>query len=349
MLIGSIKEQSNIETRVSLTPTVVKRLTNDGHSVILEKEYGIKAGFSDQDYINAGANLTENTNNIYTNSQIILQILPPTQEKLELLTNGQTIAADFRNFVFTYIPKDINIIRLELVPRTSIAQSIDILSAQNTIRGYMGALYTLYHSPRIAPQLMTAAASIKAATALIIGTSVTGLQAASVFKRQGCRVTIVDINEKSKELAKSVGAEFAMADNKEELNELLQDKNFILSAAATPNGNAPQVITEEQLNNLANNAVIVDTTLQNIGIENDIKNTAHYHFYRNLYFERLAPDTASVLWANNMYNLITLITKEKNQIDLSLNYISPMVYTPRPSHIPRPPAPFYEHPNHISQ
>lgn len=345
MLIGSIKEQDTAETRVSLTPAIVKKLVDNGHSVILEKNYGLKAGFSDETYLTAGTKLTDNADTIYTSSQIILQILPPAQEKLELLTNGQTIAADFRNCTFSYIPKDLNIIRLELVPRTSIAQSIDILSAQNTVRGYMGALYALYHSPRIAPQMMTAAASIKAAATLIIGTSVTGLQAASVFKRQGCRVTIVDINEKSKELAQSVGADFAMAPNKEDLNQLIADKNFILSAAATPNGNSPQVITADQLDVTANGAVIVDTTTQNIGLESNIENTPHYHFYRNLYLERLAPDTASVLWANNMYNLISLIVKENNQIDLSLNYIAPMVYTPRPSYFPRPPAPFYEHPD----
>lgn len=345
MLIGSIKEQDIAETRVSLTPAVVKKLTDSGYSVILEKEYGIKAGFSDDKYRQAGAELTDNPTEIYTKSQIILQILPPSQEHLELLTNGQTIAADFRNYTFIYIPKDLNIIRLELVPRTSIAQSIDILSAQNTIRGYMGALYALYHSPRIAPQLMTAAASIKAATTLIIGTSVTGLQAASVFKRQGCRVTIVDINEKSKELAQSVGADFAMAPAKEDLNNLLTDKSFILSAAATPNGNSPQVITADQLDVTANGAVIVDTTTHNIGIDSNANNHRHYHFYRNLYLERLAPDTASVLWANNMYNFISLIVKENDQIDLSLNYIAPMVYTPRPSQFPRPPAPFFEYPN----
>lgn len=349
MLIGSIKEQNTAETRVALTPAITEKLINGGHSVLLEKGYGIKAGFANEEYIKAGAQIIENSVDVYTKSQIILQILPPTQDKLELLTQNQTIIADFRNFIFTYIPQGLNIIRLELVPRTSIAQSIDILSAQNTIRGYMGALYALYHSPRIAPQIMTAAASVKATNALIIGTSVTGLQAASVFKRQGCRVTIIDINEKSRELAKSVGAEFAMAANQEELNAVLDGKNFILSAAATPNGNAPQIITEEQLTYIAKGAVVIDTTTQNIGIKEDTVQNMHYHFHRNLYMERLAPDTASVLWANNMYNLISLIITENNTLDLSLNYIAPMVYTPRPSHTPRPPAPFYTHPNAIQQ
>lgn len=347
MIIGSIKEQQNAETRVAITPSMVKKFITDGHSIILEKKYGEKAGFIDQEYLSVGAHILEKQQDIYTQAQIILQILPPSQNNLELLINRQTIAADFRHFTFTHIPKELNIIRLELVPRTSIAQSIDILSTQSTIRGYMGALYALYHSPRIAPQLMTAAASIKAANALIIGTSVAGLQAASVFKRQGCRVTIIDINEKSRELAKSVGAEFAMAANKEELNAILADKNFILSAAATASGNSPQIITEDQLVNLAKGAVIVDTTTQNIGIKEETIENPYYHFYRNLYMERLAPQTASILWANNMYNLISLIQNKNGYVDLSLNYISPMVYTPRPSHIPHPPAPFYQSPNSI--
>ncbi len=343
MFIGSIKEQDKAETRVVLTPTIVKKLTSLGHKVLLEKNYGIKAGFADDDYILANASIVHSPTEIYTKSQIILQILPPTQENINLLTNHQTLIADFRNFTFSYIPESLNIIRLELVPRTSIAQSIDILSAQNTVRGYMGALYALYHSQRIAPQMMTAATSIKAASALIIGTSITGLQASSVFKRQGCQVTIVDINEKNKELAQSVGANFAMAPNKETLNKLLTNKNFVLAAASTPNGNSPQVITKEQLDYTERGAVIIDSTTQNIGIKEGIIYNSHYHFYRNLYMERLAPETASVLWANNMYNLISLIVIE-NHLDLSLNYVSPMVYTPRPSHTPRPPAPFYTQP-----
>lgn len=345
MIIGSIKEHETAETRVAVTPQIVKRFISDGHSVLLENGYGDKGGFSDEDYVAAGANILPNAAHIFPKSQIILQILPPAQDNIEKLTNGQTIAADFRNFSFTIIPKDLNVIRLELVPRTSVAQSIDILSAQSTVRGYMGALYALYHSPRIAPQLMTAAATIKATQAVIIGTSVAGLQAATVFKRQGSRVTIVDINEKSAELAQSVGASFAMANNKEELNALLSDKNFILSAAASANGNSPQIITKDQLSYLADGAVIIDTTSHNIGVQEDFEQTRRYHFHRNLHFERLASRTASVLWANNMYNLVSLICADKQRIDLSLNYISPMVYTPRPSHIPRPPAPFYQYPN----
>lgn len=201
----------------------------------------------------------------------------------------------------------------------------------------MGAISALYHSPRIAPQLMTAAASIKQATALIIGTSVTGLQASTIFKRQGAKVTIIDINEKNKELAQSVGAEFAMAENKEELTNILYNKNFILSAAASPNGNAPQIITKDQLDVVAKGAVIIDTTTQNIGVKEESVKTLQYNFYRNLYFERLAPQTASTLWANNMYNLLNLIITPNNTLDLSLNYVAPMVYTPRPSIYTQPP------------
>lgn len=340
MIIGSIKEQETSETRVAITPQIAQKFITNGHTVLLEAEYGIKSGFTDESYISTGATILQNTEHIYQKSQIILQILPPTQNNIEKLTKGQTLAADFRNFNFSIIPKDLNIIRLELVPRTSVAQSIDILSTQNTICGYMGALYALYHSLRIAPQLMTSAATIKAAQALIIGTSIIGLQAATVFKRQGCRVTIIDINEKNKELAQSVGASFAIAANKEELNTILSNKNFLLSAATSANGNSPQIITENQLSYLAESAVVVDTTANNIGIKNIFAQTQHYHFHRNLYFERLAPLSASTLWANNMYNLISLISTNNQHIDLSLNYISPMVYTPHLSQTPHHSTPF---------
>lgn len=211
------------------------------------------------------------------------------------------------------------------MPRTSVAQSIDILSAQNTVRGYAAALYALAHSSRIAPQLMTAAASLKAASALVIGAGVTGLQAASVFKRQGCRVTILDITPQAEELAKSVGADFSMAQNRDDLAVLLNGKSFILAAAAAPDGNSPQIISKDLLPSLQSGTVIVDTTENNVEIQENRKTTAAYRFYRNPLTERLMPLTASELWANNMYNLISTIAAPGDSFNLNADYIVPML------------------------
>lgn len=328
MIIGSIKEQNTEETRVSITPAVAEKLTMSGNSVLLEKDIGYRAGFRDKEYLDAGAEFFDSPETIYQKSTLILQILPPSTDLISILTKNQLIAANFRNFETPMTTVNTRLLRLELVPRLSVAQTIDILSAQNTVRGYMAALYALSTSPQIAPQLMTAAASIKAAAALVIGAGVTGLQAASVFKRIGCRVTVLDINEQGRELAKSVGADFIMAPTEQDLNNAINGKSFILAAAAAPNGNAPQIITKEQLSLLPTGAVIIDTTAQNIGIAEDTLNTDRFHFHRNLFFERLAPLTASELWANNMLNLINLIKTPQEEPDLTLNYISPMLYPP---------------------
>lgn len=326
MIICSIKEYNPEETRVALTPSVVKKLISDGHTVILEKNIGKKAGFSDKDYIDVGANLSEDIEEIYNQGQIILQILPPPTETLKFLNNSQLICADFSNHNLSLYSKQTKVLRLEQVPRSSTAQSIDILSSQHTIRGYMSAIYTLYKSPKIAPQLMTSATSIKSAQALVIGSSITGLQASTVFKRNGCKVTILDINEKNKDLAHSVGAELTIANTSEELSSILSNKNFILASASSQNKEDPIIIEENLLHLLANGAVIVDTTTQNINIKKEQQNKDNYHFYRNLYFERLAPITASELWAHNMLNLIRTIVTPDNQLNLNINYITPMLH-----------------------
>lgn len=328
MIIGSTKEQTPEETRAALTPSVVKKLISAGHTVLVEKEIGLKAGFTDTEYQTAGAQIIKNPEEIYTSAHIILQITAPSAQKLEKLTPPRLVIADFNDVDLTPYQKQAEFIRLETVPRTSVAQSIDVLSAQSTVRGYASALYALAKSPRIAPQLMTAAASIKAAKALIIGASVTGLQAAAVFKRQGCLVTILDINDKAGELAASVGAAFATAATPEELTALITDKNFILAAASSPTGSSPQIIKKNLLSLLKNKAVVVDTTSNNIEMEENSKTTPAFHFYRNIATERLAPLSASELWANNMYNLISLLKTETETYTDIPEYLATMFYPP---------------------
>lgn len=322
MIIGAIKEHNKNETRCTLTPEVVKKLTQLGHKIILQKNIGKKSNFYDIEYKNSGAILYDKADDILTKCQIILQISPP---KLELLNTKQLLIADFSNFEFSNINNLPQIIRLEKVPRTSVAQSIDILSSQHTIRGYMGAMYALYHSSRIAPQLITASTSIKATSALIIGASITGLQAATIFKKQGCKVTILDINEQTKELAQSVGANFTSANTKHELIDLIKNQNFILSSASSIKS-SPKIINHNYLQYLENYPVIVDTTKNNIEIDKNEEKTYKYLFYRNTQLETLCPTTASELWANNMLNLIKTILPNTNQLNLDINYISEMLY-----------------------
>lgn len=327
MIIGSIKEKDSQETRVSLTPSIVNKLKNEGHSIILEKNYGIKSGYRDNEYIGAGAIISKSIEEICTQSDILSQISPPDASLLSLHNKEQLIIADFKKHLSYPLLSNIKYLHLEKVPRTSVAQSIDIQSTQATIRGYAGALHSLTASSRIAPQLMTGAATTKACSALIIGASITGLQAATVFKRQGCTVAIADINEQAEELTKSIGVNFIKIEKSDEIRSLLSDKNFILTAASSPTGNAPQIIGKEDLSHISSGTIIFDTTENNIEIHDNTKKTKDYKFYRNSTAERLFSTTASILWANSIYNLIKLIITEDDKYDLSLSYIAPTITT----------------------
>lgn len=318
MIIGSILETDINETRTPLTPDVVQKLTSLGHTVLIEKNLGLKSFFKNETYEQKGAIFTP-PSKIYQTAELLLQISPPSPTYLSLLTNKQILIADFTNFNFE--PLNITFIRLENVPRTSVAQSIDILSSQDTIKGYASAIYALSHLPTIAPLLMTSSTTLKPAKALILGASITGLQASNVLKRNGCDVTILDINKENHDLAKSVGATLKTPSSQEELQELIKDKNIIIGAIN--NKNSPQIISPNLYSYINEDTIIVDTSSNNI----NLNSFSNLNFYRNTNIERLHPKSASILWANNMLNLIELLTSNTKTPNLNHPIISPMLST----------------------
>lgn len=319
MIIGSIKERDPKETRISLTPDIVKKLTIKGHNVFIEKSYGINLGFSDTAYLNSGAKIINTTTKIYQKSEILLFITPPQTNKTDVFKHCKLIIADFTNYPKDSLIQNTRILCLEQVPRISVAQSIDILSSQSIVRGYMSAIYALYHSNRIAPEMMTAATTIKPLQALIIGASTTGLQAAITLKKAGCHVMLMDINAKAEELAHSVGASFTLQPNKKDLPEYLSTQNIIISTAS----NNQEIISSADIKKLKPFTILIDTTLKNINLTTPIP--PNIHFYRNHHFEHLAPITASELWANNILNLLNIILPTPNTLDLTATYIKPMI------------------------
>lgn len=318
MIIGSILENDTNETRTPLTPDVVQKLTSLGHTLLIEKNIGVKSFFKNKTFEQNGAIFMPPAE-IYQKADLLLQISPPSSKYLSLLTSKQILVANFTNFKSK--PLNITFIRLENVPRTSVAQSIDILSSQDTIKGYASAIYALSKLPTIAPLLMTSSTTLKPAKALILGASITGLQASNVLKRNGCDVTILDINKENFDLAKSVGATLKTPSNQEELQELIKDKNIIIGAIN--NNNSPNIISQKLSSYINEDAIIVDTSSNNISISP----SSNLKFYRNTKIERLHPKSASILWANNMLNLIELITSNPKIIDLNHPILSPMTHT----------------------
>ena len=318
MIIGSILEKDLNETRTPLTPDVVKKLTQSGHTIFIEQNLGQKSFFDNQAYIQNGA-IVKDPTYIYQKADILLQISPPLDKYLKLLNQKQILIADFSNFTNTQL--NATFIRLEKVPRTSVAQSIDVLSSQDTIKGYAAAIYALHQLSIIAPLLITASTTLKPAKALIIGASITGLQSANVLKRNGCDVTILDKDDNNQDLAKSVGGTLKTASNTNELKNIIKDKNIIIGAINS--NKSPTIIPSSFSSIITPNSIIIDTSPNNI----NITPSPTFNFYRNLNLERLHTTSASILWANNMLNLINLISPTPNLIDLNIPFLTSMTST----------------------
>lgn len=314
MILSLLKERDPDETRIALTPQVVKKLTSFGHHVILEKNAGIKAYFTDEEYVQNGAEIRDNPEEIIKEADVLVQILPPESPYLKLLRKKQLLIADFSSVNVESLPCAAGLLQLEKVPRTSVAQSIDVLSSEHTIRGYAAAVFAVSKLPKTSGVLMTAAATLKASTALVIGASVTGLQAATVLHRLGINVTLSDINPSAEELALSVGAKFNL-----NIGDISQTDILI---SAVGNGNkSPKILSEEKMQELKKSAVIIDTTANNLAKTNSPL------FYRNLYWERQTPISASELWAGNIFNLLQLISSPQSIPE----YVIPLFY-PHPPH-----------------
>ncbi len=211
MKIGIPKEIANRETRVAITPTIVKQLASKGFTISVEKNAGALSNFSDDEYANAGAELVERKT-VYQ-SDIITQINPPNKEDIDLMNKGSVLislmfAATNPELLKNCIQKDISAFSLDAIPRTSLAQSMDVLSSQANLAGYKAVILGGAEMGKIFPMLMTSAGTIKPSTVVIFGAGVAGLQAIATAKRLGANVWVSDIRPETKEQVESLGGKF---------------------------------------------------------------------------------------------------------------------------------------------
>ena len=191
MVIGVIRETDH-DNRVVLTPEVVKSLVSAGVQVLVEKGAGERAMIADTEYTDAGAQ-TDNKNNIFEKADLLLKINPLTEEELRKLKENKVVLAAFSPFVNKTLVKElarkkITSFSMELVPRITRAQSMDILSSMATVAGYKAVLDAAMHLPKFFPMFMSAAGTIKPAKVLILGAGVAGLQAIAVARKLGAVV-----------------------------------------------------------------------------------------------------------------------------------------------------------------
>lgn len=286
MLIGIPREQAPEENRVALIPAGVPELLEAGYEVIVESGAGHAAHFSDDEYRNSGAIIADDAEALYRQAQIIVKVQPPSAQEASLIREESTLVCILnpwqnRALIETLAQKSVQIFALDLVPRSTRAQSMDVLSAMAGISGYRSVLRGAMSLPRYFPMLMTAAGTIHPARVLVIGAGVAGLMAIATARRLGAVVEAYDLRPEVREQVESLGADFvkisvpetdASADNgyaaaqseafyaaqREQLADCVARADLVITTAAVPGKPAPKLIDKEMIHRMKRGSVIVD-------------------------------------------------------------------------------------------
>ena len=281
--VGVPKESIAGETRVAATPDSAKRLVKAGYSICVQEGAGFYAGFHDDDYRSVGASLVSAADAWAAN--IVAKIAPPTSEEASLLQSGSMLVSllePFRNdsLLQHFAEKQIDALALEAIPRTSRAQSMDVLSSQAGIAGYRAVLEATHHYGRFFPMMMTSAGSAKATKLTVLGVGVAGLQAIATAKKLGAIVEAYDVRPETREQVLSLGAKFIDIDigesgngdggyarelsdeSKQKLQAALDERlcksDVIITTANVPGRKAPTLVTEAVVRGMKRGSVIVD-------------------------------------------------------------------------------------------
>lgn len=299
MKIGVIKETYPGEQRVALVPSVLPSLTKGGMEVVVESKAGEASGYPDAAYTEKGATIAESRDQVFEMSDFVLQVrllgANPDEGKADVqkfrkgqMLVGMAEALSNPQSVQDLATQGVTAFALELMPRITRAQSMDILSSMGTVAGYKAVLMAANTLPKMFPMLMTAAGTVTPAKVLIIGAGVAGLQAISVARRLGASVEAYDIRPAVKEQILSLGAKFVElpletgdAEDKggyakaqdeafyqkqrELLGKVIASSDVVISTAAVPGKKAPVLITKEMVAGMAPGSVIVDLAAERGG------------------------------------------------------------------------------------
>jgi len=298
MKTGVPVERVSGERRVALIPTVAGSLVNAGYDVLIESGAGDQAGYPDQAYAEKGARIISDRRQLFESSEVILVVQGTFLDKeelndLELLGSGQVLIGMLDplgrlDLVQRLASRGVTAFALELLPRITRAQSMDVLSSMATVAGYKAALTGAEHLPRMFPMMMTAAGSIAPAKVLVIGAGVAGLQAIATARRLGAVVSGYDIRPTVKEQIESLGAKFVSVQvetedaedsdgyardqdeetvrrEQEQLAKVVAQSDVVITTAAVPGKKAPVIISADMVARMAPGSVIVDIAAERGG------------------------------------------------------------------------------------
>ena len=222
MIVGSTKEDLILEKRVSLTPETAKNIIGLGLNLCLEKDYAIHLGIQDSEYKKVGVEIKNTSNDVLSSSDLLIKVNCPSEKEISNLKEktiliGMLNPTQNKNQINEIIKKKLNVFSLELLPRITRAQSMDVLSSQSNLAGYRAVIDCVTEFEKAVPMMMTAAGTIPAAKVLIIGAGVAGLQAIATAKRLGAIVSATDVRAASKEQVESLGGKFLTVKQTEDM------------------------------------------------------------------------------------------------------------------------------------
>ncbi|MHC4409389.1 MAG: Re/Si-specific NAD(P)(+) transhydrogenase subunit alpha [Planctomycetota bacterium] len=353
MIVGTVKETFAGERRVAIVPGVVSNYAKKGFEVLVEKGAGFEAGFTDEAYEAKGAKLAESRDEVFEKADLIAQVRilgsnpDLCGEDFGRTRKGQLVigAADplsRPDLVKEAAPNGANYFSMELIPRITRAQSMDILSSMATVAGYKAVLWAAARLPKFFPMFMTAAGTVTPARVFIIGAGVAGLQAISAAKRLGAVVSAYDVRPDVKEQVESLGGKFVEMEletaegeggyaremdeefyrkQRELMLRVVAENDVVITTAAIPGRKAPILVTEEMVKGMHPGSVIVDLAAERGGnceltkVDEDV--VAHsVTILGPSNIPSTIPFHASQMFARNVFNFVTNLLDKENNLNL---------------------------------
>ncbi|PLX05191.1 MAG: NAD(P)(+) transhydrogenase (Re/Si-specific) subunit alpha [Marinilabiliales bacterium] len=348
MTIGILKEP-DFENRTSLLPEGMKAIENLKSSVLIEKGAGEKAYAHDDEYKEKGAELAD-IETILKKSDILLSINAPEKEVLNKLRESSIIISVFnplgdKEIVDFLLEKKITAFSMDMIPRTTRGQAMDVLSSMATIAGYKAVLDSAMNLPNFMPMFMTAAGTIRPAKVLILGAGVAGLQAIAISRKLGAVVEVFDVRSEVKEQVESLGGKFVEVEGaredaeaggyaveqteefKEKQRQLIHDhaskSNIIICTAQIPGRKAPLLIEKRSVEAMKPGSVIVDLAASTGGnceltengktvIKEGVKIIGKSDYPSDM------PNDASRMYGNNLINFLKILIDDEGKVNLNL-------------------------------
>jgi len=350
MKIGIPKETKERETRVALTPDVVKSLVSKGYQITVESSAGMGSSFADDDYRAAGATIVSDPNAVYSQADCVLKVNPPLPSEIQMMPKDSKLisfmwAATNKDLVHACAQANVTAFSMDAIPRISRAQKMDALSSQSNLAGYKTVLLGANALGKIFPLMMTAAGTIKPCKVVIMGAGVAGLQAIATAKRLGAVVWVSDIRPETKEQVESLGGKFIEVQGDESIKteggyvkavseEFLKkqqeviakhvaEADLVITTALIPGKKAPVLITEDMVKSMRAGSVIVDMAVEQGGNcplselnKSVVKHGVTIIGEANL--PGLLPTNASELYAKNIQTFLEHLS-DKSGFKLDLN------------------------------